>query len=1124
MIVNVFGNQVNNVSSGIQHPQISAAVTDDTPQETLSPCHSSQVPHANILYPKIQHVSSINNSKPGLFYQEPSVLGFESYVLPEHRFLGNSSHKRPASHEKITGPLQATNVLIQRSEAGTLASNFQDSRAENKQKFPSHVPSYTQQNGTDSCHRIATVLPQQTIPSPRTTISNTVQQTAQETQGLENQPTNNHPPEISKDVHANQSDSWNERQHGEAPSQRQCPVVTTQEIQSLPRDSGSLATNNSSTDSQPSRYRMRGCHELLPDSYPNVKRYHYTSSWGEAPSILGESSTQSISQQTSQEAPITTSKRPPAGCLSGTPESNHATSNSSYNQSTRTDQGDITPSVGQPQSCRQNDGNVHVAASRKSAINSTQGFTPLAQPSLHQQQYLPATRNPSDNSQSYQCSGALDQTYQSNVNGSQAHNLSRSDQISSRQFGNSISVNTQNAQSRQPSQVTITNESSLRQPDQAEIRLSSNLEETSVPRQLSVRHQEYRRLSGQIIGPQSEVFWQTRARANHRQPYYALNEQMVSYGHYQYNHRQQQQESTLLQQQQQRQKRQRPQQQPGRQQCQQQQQQQQQPRLSLQRQLQQHRQLQQQQQQQQFLLQQQQQHQQRQQLQQQHHHHQQQQKQHQLPPWLMHYQQRADYLQPPTAPHHALPVTMYPPAQQQIMPYWQHSRQFATPNTCPQGASIAGQPVRLQTASSANAPLVVQNDAQAPLTQTLQATASSEIPPKSANNGAYVHSENRLQNRPNQNILPKPPMLAMQQQISLIETAPTQVLPNVPNGFQSFQATAHQRGGTNGHLPPNGTTDTSTKVTTNLDTSCNSSLVPASIDTQRRPGAETLVPFPSSFNEGNRQHIGSEMAVSNADTVSQYKHQGNCTPPTSTCLSEASATCSGNRDKMSHSEPSAKPAHSGNSQESSLENDSEAYSPKDTLGGTLCHSSPSQPEKGNKSSENLNVSGSSATDSATEVEDECSGTSSNALNGHLRPSSSPGDVPQAQSGIPGHSPDQDEGSSQLKTNDTSSSLKPVLTVEESEVGIVLKWDLPGRGDEPKVIKYELFVMSASDETASSNDWGLLGVVDALALPMACTMNQFQPGASYFFTVRAITENYHCGLFSDPCSVTITGPV
>ena len=1134
MIVNVFGNQVNNVSSGVQHPQISAAVTGDTSRET-SATHFSQAPHGNILYPKIQHVSSINNSKPGLFYQEPSALGFESYVLPEHR-LGNSSQKRPTSYEKITRPLQATNAIIRRSETGTLASNFQVSQVENQQTFPSPVPSYTQQNGGDSCHRIATVLPQQNIPSAGTTIPSTVQQTAQQTQGPENQPTpDNHPLETSKEVHANQSDSSNERQHREAPSQREFPVVPTQEIQSLPKDSVSLITNNSSIDSQLSRYRIRGFHELLPDSYPNVKRYNCISSWGEAVSRLGESSAQSITQQTSQEAPITRSKRPSAGCLSGTPESNHATSNSSYNQNTHREQSDITPSAGQPQSWCQNDGNVHGEASINNTRNSTQGLTPHTQPSLHpfsQQQCLPTTPNPSENSQSYQLSGALDPNYQNDVNGSQAQmNFSRSDLISSRQFGNGISVNTQNVQSRQPPQVSVPNESSLRQPNQAEMRISSNLGEPSVPRQLSILHQEYRRLSGQIAGPRSEFFWQVRARANHRQPHHGPNRQMVSYGHYQYNHRQQQ-ERTLLQQQQQRQKRQQPQQQSvlqrqQHQKQQHQQQQQQQPRLSLQqkqqqqlqqqRQLQQHRQLQQQQQQQQqqFLIQQQQHH---------HHHYHQQQKQHQLPPWLMNHQQRADYLQPPTAPHHAMPVRMYPPAQQQMMPYWQHNPQFATPNACPQGTSIAGQSFRLPTASSANAPLVLQNDAQAPVTQTLQANASSEIPPKSANNGVYVHSENRSQNHPNQNILPKPPMLAMQQQISLLETAPTQVLPNVPNGFQSFQAAAHQTGGANGDLPPNGTPNTSSKVTSHLDISCNSSMESTSIDTQRRSANETLVPFPSSFDEGNKQPIGSKTAVSNANTVTQYNQQKNDTPPTSTCLSEGSAPCSESGDTKSHLGPSAKPAQLGSRQESILENDGETYSQKDTLGGTVCQSSPSHPEEENKSTEKPNITGSSATDSATEIEDECSGLSSNALNGDLSPSSSADDVPQEESGTSGDSPDQDEGTSQLKTSDTSSSLKPVLTVEESEVGIVLKWDLTSGGDEPKVIKYELFVMSAPTETTSSNDWDLLGVVDALALPMACTMNQFQPGASYFFTVRAITENYQCGLFSDPCSVTITGPV
>ena len=101
-------------------------------------------------------------------------------------------------------------------------------------------------------------------------------------------------------------------------------------------------------------------------------------------------------------------------------------------------------------------------------------------------------------------------------------------------------------------------------------------------------------------------------------------------------------------------------------------------------------------------------------------------------------------------------------------------------------------------------------------------------------------------------------------------------------------------------------------------------------------------------------------------------------------------------------------------------------------------------------------------------------------------------------------------------------LKPILTVQESDNGIVLSWDLQNRENESKVEKYELFAMSPSTETTSPNCWDLLGRVDALDLPMACTLNHFLPGASYSFTVRAITADNRCGMFSHPCSVTFNG--
>ena len=142
------------------------------------------------------------------------------------------------------------------------------------------------------------------------------------------------------------------------------------------------------------------------------------------------------------------------------------------------------------------------------------------------------------------------------------------------------------------------------------------------------------------------------------------------------------------------------------------------------------------------------------------------------------------------------------------------------------------------------------------------------------------------------------------------------------------------------------------------------------------------------------------------------------------------------------------------------------------------------------------------------------GTTLGVLTSGTSPKSSSTDGSQAQSC-------QAEQASQVETNEKLLSLKPALSFEQSNTDVVLSWDLPDRKHESIVIKYELFVISASTETdPSTNCWNLLGVVDALALPMACTINQFQPGASYYFTVRAITENYECGLFSDPYLVKI----
>lgn len=375
-------------------------------------------------------------------------------------------------------------------------------------------------------------------------------------------------------------------------------------------------------------------------------------------------------------------------------------------------------------------------------------------------------------------------------------------------------------------------------------------------------------------------------------------------------------------------------------------------------------------------------------------------------------------------------------------------------------------------------------------------------------------------------------MHSVHQQFNHVEADATGVL---PNGMQSFQSTAPQEGRIGGHLPPNETTYIST------DEGCRkeySSVAPTLEDTQRNPLSEVLVSLPSSSGRGNEQTAANGTSPSTPSTLKSCKPQENDNGTNSSSSSEESTSCLSSEDTTLHpaSLPIPSLSQTEREREAHSKSDSEVSSEKDTLLGTdvskvvgdTSQSSPVLPVQELKQPEKPKMTTNSATDTATEdtaieEEDECTETCLTTPNGDSSSGSSPHECLQTRSGTPERQSDREDEACQFETNDTSSSLKPLLAVEESDSGIVLSWDLPSREEESKVIKYELFVMSASTEETPSSSWSLLGVVDALALPMACTMNQFLPGASYFFTVRAITENSQCGLFSDPCSVTMTGP-
>ena len=78
----------------------------------------------------------------------------------------------------------------------------------------------------------------------------------------------------------------------------------------------------------------------------------------------------------------------------------------------------------------------------------------------------------------------------------------------------------------------------------------------------------------------------------------------------------------------------------------------------------------------------------------------------------------------------------------------------------------------------------------------------------------------------------------------------------------------------------------------------------------------------------------------------------------------------------------------------------------------------------------------------------------------------------------------------------------------------------------KVECYHLFANEAHDAhiapSGDSKHWKKIGVVNALPLPMACTLTQFTNGSVYFFAVVAVDNYGREGEMSKPCVIRIGG--
>ncbi|XP_071392787.1 activating transcription factor 7-interacting protein 1 [Centroberyx affinis] len=101
---------------------------------------------------------------------------------------------------------------------------------------------------------------------------------------------------------------------------------------------------------------------------------------------------------------------------------------------------------------------------------------------------------------------------------------------------------------------------------------------------------------------------------------------------------------------------------------------------------------------------------------------------------------------------------------------------------------------------------------------------------------------------------------------------------------------------------------------------------------------------------------------------------------------------------------------------------------------------------------------------------------------------------------------------------TSLPQQPQLKLVPSQTGIVLSWCVAETDRTCATVdSYHLYAFHQdnSSSNAAQQHWKKIGEVKALALPMACTLTQFQSGSTYHFAVRAKDIYGRYGSFCEP---------